>query len=291
MSTPVLRFAPSPNGELHLGHALSALINGEIAKALGGRLLLRMENIDLARCTPAFEARILEDLAWLGLEWEVPVRRQCEHFALYRKALDRLIAEALVYPAFMSRGEIGAFIRESEASGQTWPRDPDGAPLYPGLDKSLSDRERRQRIGSGAPYAWRLDMASALSRAGAGLTWTAFSQKEPAARQSIAAAPERWGDIVIARRDIPTSYPLAVVVDDAWQGVSHVVRGADLLAATGAQRLLQHLFGLPPPIYCHHRLVLGPDGKKLSMSRKDTSLRALREAGTHPRDIRRLVGL
>jgi glutamyl-Q tRNA(Asp) synthetase len=288
MTLLTFRFAPSPNGELHLGHAYSALLNQQMAAQAGGRLLLRIEDIDIARCTPQFEAGIFRDLEWLGLRWEEPVRRQSEHFPEYRAVLDRLIAEELVYPAFMSRGEIRAFI--AERGGRDWPRDPDGVPLYPPLDKALSARERKRRIAENMPFAWRLDVEAAMARLTAGLSWVEFTDETMSQTRSIEAHPQDWGDVIIARRDIPTSYHLAVVLDDALQGVSHVVRGQDLYAATGVQRLLQQLLGLSPPRYFHHRLIIGPDGRKLSKSFKDTGLAALREAGMSPHDIRRLLG-
>ncbi|HEV2897526.1 MAG TPA: tRNA glutamyl-Q(34) synthetase GluQRS [Pseudaminobacter sp.] len=291
MNAPVFRFAPSPNGELHLGHAYSALLNAKLARQTGGRLLLRIEDIDLARCTPEFEAGIYRDLEWLGIEWERPVRRQSEHFGEYETALKRLIAEGLVYPAFMSRGEIRASIADAEGRGRTWPRDPDGVPLYPAFDKALSRREREHRMAGGAPFAWRLDMQAAKSRVDGALSWTEFSSEELAAAEQIDARPEQWGDVVVARKEIPTSYHLAVVIDDALQGISHVVRGRDLYAATGVQRLLQELLGLPAPGYFHHRLILGPDGRKLSKSLGDSGIAALREGGASVADVRRKVGL
>jgi len=291
MTFLTFRFAPSPNGELHLGHAYSALLNQQLARAAGGRLLLRIEDIDTTRCTPEFEAGIFRDLEWLGLEWERPVRRQAEHFADYQLVLDRLIREELVYPAFMSRGEIRAYIADSESRGRDWPRDPDGVPLYPAADKTLSVSERSRRIASDAPFAWRLDVDAALARVGTGLSWREFTDETLSATQAIEARPQDWGDVILARRDIPTSYHLAVVTDDALQGISHVVRGRDLCSATGIQRLLQELLGLGQPDYFHHRLVLGPDGRKLSKSFGDTGLAALRQAGASPEDVRRLVGL
>jgi glutamyl-Q tRNA(Asp) synthetase len=290
MSLLTFRFAPSPNGDLHLGHAYSALLNTEAAHAKAGRLLLRIEDIDTTRCTPEFEAGIFRDLSWLGIEWELPVRRQSEHFGGYRTVLDELIKAELVYPAFMSRGEIRAFITETGKRGRHWPRDPDGAPLYPGTDKTLSLRERNRRIGDGEPFAWRLDM-SAAARVPGPLSWSEYADPSLAVSTVVEAHPEEWGDVVIARREIPTSYHLSVVVDDALQGVSHVVRGRDLYAATGLQRLLQQLLGLPAPSYFHHRLILGPDGRKLSKSLGDSGLRALRDGGATPADIRGLVGL
>ncbi|ESY70440.1 MULTISPECIES: tRNA glutamyl-Q(34) synthetase GluQRS [Mesorhizobium] len=291
MTLLTFRFAPSPNGELHLGHAYSALLNQKLAKANDGRLLLRIEDIDTTRCTPQFEAGVLADLEWLGLDWEEPVRRQSGHFAEYGTMLDRLINEELVYPAFMSRGEIRAFITDSERRGRDWPRDPDGVPLYPPADKALPVRERKRRIAENAPFAWRLDVGAALARVGRDLAWAEFTDEALSATRAVAARPQDWGDVIVARRDIPTSYHLAVVMDDALQGVSHVVRGQDLFSATSVQRLLQELLGLPQPTYFHHRLILGPDGRKLSKSLGDTGLAKLRDAGASPDDIRRMVGL
>ncbi|MDG4888719.1 tRNA glutamyl-Q(34) synthetase GluQRS [Mesorhizobium sp. WSM4887] len=291
MTLLTFRFAPSPNGELHLGHAYSALLNRQMAARAGGRLLLRIEDIDITRCTPEFEAGIFRDLEWLGFEWEEPVRRQSEHFSEYRAVLDRLIAEELVYPAFMSRGEIRAFIAETEKRGRDWPRDPDGVPRYPPLDKALPTKERRRRIAENKPFAWRLDIEAAMARVPGALSWVEFTDETMAATHTVDATPQAWGDVIVARRDIPTSYHLAVVVDDALQGVSHVVRGQDLYAATSVQRLLQDLLGRPAPRYLHHRLILGSDGRKLSKSFKDTGLAALRQAGVSPQDVVRLIGL
>ena len=291
MSGPVFRFAPSPNGELHLGHALSAILNSEWAARAGGRFLLRIEDIDLERCTPEYEQGIYDDLAWLGIDWEKPARRQSQHFAEYKTVLDLLIREELVYPSFMSRSEIRAFISEAETPKKPWPRDPDGVPLYPGADREMSARERRRRVASGTPYAWRLDVAAALARVSQPLSWTEFTEEFGTTTHTIDARPAQWGDVVLARRDVPTSYHLSVVIDDAAQDVSHVVRGRDLFAATSIQRLLQELLGYPAPAYFHHQLVEGPDGRKLSKSENDTGLQRLRESGAAPADIRRLVGL
>ncbi|MDG4880897.1 tRNA glutamyl-Q(34) synthetase GluQRS [Mesorhizobium sp. WSM4884] len=291
MTLLTFRFAPSPNGELHLGHAYSALLNQQMAARAGGRLLLRIEDIDITRCMPEFEAGIYHDLKWLGLAWEEPVRRQSEHFSEYKAVLDGLIAEELVYPAFMSRGEIRAFIAETEKRGRDWPRDPDGVPLYPPLDKALPMKERKRRIADNMSFAWRLDVEAATARMAGALSWIEFTDGTMAATDTVEARPQAWGDVIVARRDIPTSYHLAVVVDDALQGVSHVVRGQDLYAATGVQRLLQELLGLPAPRYFHHRLILGPDGRKLSKSLKDTGLAALRQAGVSPQGVRQLIGL
>ncbi|MGN6572198.1 MAG: tRNA glutamyl-Q(34) synthetase GluQRS [Pseudolabrys sp.] len=278
---PVFRFAPSPNGFLHLGHALSALLNADMARAGGGRLLLRIEDIDAARCRPEYETAIIEDLRWLGLRWEEPVRRQSEHFVDYRAALAQLEAEGLVYPSFESRAEIAAL-----ATG----RDPDGAPLYPGTAKTINAAERAERIASGAPYALRLDMAAALARA-PHLAWDETGAGPADETGMIAADPAAWGDVIIARKDTPTSYHLAVVVDDAAQGVTDVVRGRDLFHATGVHRLLQALLGLPAPRYRHHRLLRDAGGRKLSKSTQATGLRELRAQGLTPTDIRRLAGL
>jgi glutamyl-Q tRNA(Asp) synthetase len=293
MSASIFRFAPSPNGYLHLGHALSALINFDMARATGGHLLLRIEDIDHTRCRAEYEAAIYEDLAWLGIVWEEPVRRQSEHLDDYRAALGRLEARGLVYPSFESRAEITALVAEREAAGRThepWPRDPDGALLYPGTAKSLLPAERRRRIEAGAPYALRLDMAAALARVGAP-GWAETGEGPEGQTGAVAAAPAAWGDVVLARKETPTSYHLSVVVDDALQGVTQVVRGQDLFWSTSVHRLLQALLGLPAPTYHHHRLVLGSDGRKLSKSTHATALRTLRQDGAKAADIREMVGL
>lgn len=285
----VFRFAPSPNGLLHLGHAYSAALNHDAARACGGRFLVRIEDIDRARCTPALEARLLGDLEWLGLSPDEPPRRQSEHFADYEAALRQLREAGLAYPAFMTRGEVKSFAALHETrEGRPWPRDPDGAPLYPGLDRDLAPDERQARIAGGEPFAWRLDMEAALQRVDAPLR---FKETGGGRDEEIVADPALWGDVVLARRDLPTSYHLAVTVDDALQGVSDVVRGRDLLASTAVHRLLQALLGLPVPRYHHHPLVLGEDGRKLSKSEGAASVRALGEAGLTPADIRQRLGL
>ena len=283
MPPPVFRFAPSPNGHLHLGHGLSAVMNADMARAAGGRLLLRIEDIDTARCRPEFEAAIYEDLGWLGLTWEQPVRRQSEHFDDYRAALGKLEAMGLIYPSFESRAEIAALVAEREKEGP-WPRDPDGAPLYPGGAKSLSAAERARRIGAGEPYALRLDMAAALARGGAP-SW------EEAGSGTIAADPAQWGDVILARKDTPASYHLAVTVDDAGQGITDVVRGQDLYHSTSVHRLIQSLLGFAAPRYHHHRLILDAEGRKLSKSTQATGLRELRGQGVTAAQIRKIVGL
>jgi glutamyl-Q tRNA(Asp) synthetase len=286
---PVFRFAPSPNGYLHLGHAYSALLNSDRARETSGRYLLRIEDIDATRCRPEFEAAIYEDLAWLGVVWETPVRRQSAHLADYRAALDRLAADGLVYPSFESRAEIARLVAEREAGGP-WPRDPDGAPLYPGAARSLAPAERARLMASGAPYALRLDMAAACRRV-AGLAWIELGEGPEGERGRIPATPQAWGDVILARKETPTSYHLSVVVDDALQGVSEVVRGQDLFYATSVHRLLQVLLHLPEPAYCHHGLIRDQAGQKLSKSTRATGLRDLRAAGTRPSEVRQLVGL
>ena len=282
---PVFRFAPSPNGYLHLGHALSALINADMARAIGGRLLLRIEDIDKTRCRVEFETAIYEDLAWLGLAWEEPVRRQSEYFEAYRAALAKLHDAGLVYPSFESRAEIADLLAEQDAA---WPRDPDGAPLYPGHAKTLPADERERRIAAGEPYALRLDMAAALRDV---LTWSESGSGPGGESGSVSADAKAWGDVVLARKETPTSYHLSVVVDDALQGVTHVVRGQDLFWSTSVHRLLQVLLGLPAPIYHHHALVLDAQGRKLSKSTRATALRELRRQGATPNDVRTMVGL
>jgi glutamyl-Q tRNA(Asp) synthetase len=289
MSPPVFRFAPSPNGYLHLGHAFSAMLNADLARESGGRFLLRIEDIDPTRCRPEFEAAVDEDLAWLGLSWERPARRQSEHFGEYRAALEQLTALGLVYPAFESRAETARLIAAREQDAP-WPRDPDGVPLYPGTARALHPQERARLLQSGAPYALRLDMAAACARVGR-LSWIERGEGPEGESGSLAADPAAWGDVIIARKETPTSYHLAVVVDDALQGITDVVRGQDLFLSTSVHRLLQELLGLPRPVYRHHRLIRDAVGQKLSKSTEATGLRELRAAGVTPAEIRRRVGL
>ena len=288
MSGPRLRFAPSPNGRLHLGHAFSALLNARITRALGGRLLLRLEDIDPGRTRPEFVAGIAADLAWLGLAFDGPVRRQSEHFSDYARARDGLADRGLLYPCFCSRGEIAAAVAEREAGGAAAARDPDGAPLYPGTCRALAPDAARTRIAAGAPHTWRLDMRAALPEAAGPLVIRRFAPDGEQAR--VPADPARWGDVVIARRDVPTSYHLAVVWDDAVQGISHVVRGQDLEAATDLHVLLQRLLGLPSPAYHHHALVRAPGGEKLAKSKGSESLADLRARGVGPEAVRAMLG-
>ncbi len=286
-SVPVLRFAPSPNGPLHLGHALSALTGFDAARRLGGRFLVRIEDIDVARCREEYVAGIFEDLAWLGIAWEEPVRRQSQHFVTYAQAAQRLERQGLLYPCFASRSEI-------EAAASPGAVDPDGAPLYPGLHKAMPQAEIEARIENGERYALRIDMgrasvAAAKRLRGAPLTFTELDDAGRA--QILDAGPEQWGDAVILRKDVPASYHLAVVVDDARQGITHVTRGRDLFQSTGLHRLLQVLLGLPEPLYHHHRLLTDAEGRKLAKSAGDTGLAALRAVGASPADIRRKIGL
>jgi glutamyl-Q tRNA(Asp) synthetase len=279
-TAPVLRFAPSPNGALHLGHAYSALINERIAAESNGRVLLRIEDLDRTRCKPQFAAAIVDDLAWLGLRFPAPARRQSEHSDDYAAALKQLDQRGLVYPCFCSRAEI--------ARASNWQRDPDGAPLYPGTCRALSPAEARDRMARGDKAAFRLDMRRAIDAGPAHLSWTEYG--EGAIPSQHSAAPEVWGDVVLRGRDLAASYHLAVVVDDAIQGVTDVVRGRDLLAATAVHRLLQALLGLAEPRYRHHRLILDQTGEKLSKSRQSWSLAELRATGLAPGEVRAALG-
>jgi glutamyl-Q tRNA(Asp) synthetase len=278
-SAPVLRFAPSPNGALHLGHAYSALMNERIAAETGGRVLLRIEDLDRTRCKPQFEAAIIDDLAWLGLRFPT-LRRQSEHGDDYAAAIARLDQRGLVYPCFCSRSEIARV-----SNGQ---RDPDGAPLYAGTCRALSLAEARDRMARGDKAAFRLNMQLAVDAGPARLCWTEYG--EGAAPSQPSAAPELWGDVVLRGRDLAASYHLAVVVDDALQGVTDVVRGRDLFAATAVHCLLQALLGVPAPRYRHHRLVLDQSGAKLSKSRQSWSLAELRATGLAPGAVRSALG-
>lgn len=286
---PVFRFAPSPNGYLHLGHALSAILNFEAARDSGGRFLLRIEDIDRTRCRPGYEAAIYEDLAWLGLEWERPVRRQSEHFDAYSAAVRRLQDMSLIYPAFESRSELARLAAGSNGVGGL--RDPDGAPLYRGDAKKLTAAERQRLLTSGARYAFRLDMAAALARLWSPLSWSEQGRGPAGESGMIVARPEAWGDVVLARKETPTSYHLSVVIDDALQGVSHVIRGEDLFWSTSVHRVLQGLLGLAVPVYRHHRLIRDEHGRKLAKSTSSTALRELRAQGVSPAKVRTVLGL
>lgn len=281
MSSPpaiVTRFAPSPTGRLHLGHAYSALFAESLARQAGGRFLLRIEDIDPARCRPEFETGIFEDLAWLGVTWETPVRRQSDHLADYRTALDRLEGAGLLYPCFCSRKEIQAEIARSIAA----PHGPEG-PLYPGTCRALPAGERRSRVSQGRPYALRLDVGASLARTGP-LTWRDLG------RGIILAEPQLLGDVVLGRRDAPASYHLAVTLDDHLQGVTLVTRGEDLLVATHIHRLLQALLDLATPAYRYHRLLTNDKGERLAKRDGAMTLSALRRAGHTPADVRAMAG-
>jgi glutamyl-Q tRNA(Asp) synthetase len=267
------RFAPSPTGLLHLGHARAALVAWARARGEGGggggRFLLRLEDIDATRCRPEFAAAIIEDLTWLGLDWDGPVRVQSQHLPEYRAVLDALAARGLTYPCFCSRADIA---REVAAAASA-PHAPDGSAIYPGTCRQLGAAERRRRIEAGQPFAVRLHVSRALARIAAPLRY------EEEGVGQVACAPERFGDVVLARRDAPSSYHLCVTHDDARQGVTLVTRGEDLRPATDLHRLLQALMGWPAPRYAHHALLTDAHGRRLSKRDHAISLRALREAG------------
>lgn len=274
----VTRFAPSPTGYLHIGHAHSALVAWETARAAGGRFILRIEDIDGARCKPDFEDAIYEDLAWLGIDWEEAVRRQSEHMADYAAALGKLESQGLIYPCFCTRAEIRA---ELERIGGA-PHD-SLEPVYPGTCRRLSDEARSARLAGGEEHAIRLRMAEAVARTGA-LSWHDLD------RGTIAGDPARHGDVLLARKDVPTSYHLAVTVDDALQGVTLVTRGEDLVDVTDIHRLLQELLGLPTPEYRHHRLLTDAGGRRYAKRDRSLTIRALRAAGLTPAEVRTMAG-
>ncbi len=289
MSNFITRFAPSPNGYLHLGHAYSALLGAHLAQKAGGRFLLRIEDIDIGRARPHFIEAIYDDLHWLGLNWEAPVMQQSHRFRIYEAALKTLRDKGLVYQCWARRSEIRAHI-EAQAGGRAaWPVDPDGTPLYPGLYRDMSEAKRRALIWQSQPYAWRLDMAKAMDYVTAqhpdGLYFTELCYQPG----RVQATPEIYGDIVLARKDIPTSYHLAVVVDDAAQNISHVTRGEDLYAATHIHVLLQYLLHLPTPQYYHHPLIRDKAGRRLSKQAGDEGFRALRQEGVSPQQIKAIL--
>lgn len=273
----ITRFAPSPTGRLHLGHALSALFAAREAGP-DGTFLLRIEDIDAGRCREPFVEGIFQDLRWLGLSWPEPSLRQSARMAVYARALDALKARGLIYPCFCSRGDIA---REIAAAAGA-PQGPDG-PLYPGTCRALSSDEAARRIAAGQPHAWRLDVEKALTGTPP-LVWTDRD------RGRQAATPGVFGDVVLARREVPASYHLAVVVDDAAQGVTCVTRGEDLFAASHLHRLLQHLLDLPVPDWRHHRLIADAHGQRLAKRDNAPTLAALREAGATPQAVRAMIG-
>ncbi len=278
------RFAPSPTGLLHLGHAYSALFTAEQAQQTGGRFILRMEDIDPVRCRAEFEDAIYDDLAWLGLEWEQPVRRQSEHMDDYGQALATLEGMGLLYPCFCTRKEIKAEIEHAAHAPHHSGIGPDG-PLYPGTCRTLSEDDRQSRKQAGGPFALRLHMEKARAAANHPLVWRDLGQGE------ITASPEIFGDVVLARKDTPTSYHLAVTIDDHLQGITLVTRGEDLLPSTHVHRLLQDLLGLDVPQYRHHGLITCDEGKRLAKRDASQTIRALRAAGKSPADVRKMAGL
>lgn len=293
MSKVVERFAPSPNGRLHLGHAFSALTAFDATRAAGGRFLLRIEDIDLGRARESHVDAIFEDLAWLGIEWEQPVLRQSSRFAAYGAALDRLTKMGLIYPCYCTRREITAALDAPQEGG------PDG-PAYPGTCRALSATEQDSLDREGRAAALRLDMRKAVDSLGGREAVQTLNFREmgegPKGEAGIVALDSQMlidltGDVVLARKDAPTSYHLAVVVDDAHQGVSHVTRGRDLFPATPVHRLLQELLGLPTPLYRHHRLIRDEAGKRLAKRESAPALAQLRAAGATPNDVRAMVGL
>ena len=287
MPTFVTRFAPSPTGDLHLGHAYSALTAFDAAKSAGGRFLLRIEDIDQGRCRPAYEAAILEDLGWLGVAWAAPIRRQSEHFSEYDSALQNLIARGVAYRCFKTRKDILDEIARAPHLGAAGP---DG-PVFIGAP--LAAHEERTLLAEGAPYAWRLSIGAAREALGPEFAALKFIEQDidGGNQRVIRATPEIFGDAVIARKDSGTSYHLASVHDDALAGVTHVIRGEDLRAAAHLHALLQALLGLPRPVYRHHRLIADAFGRRLSKRDKAATLRAMREAGATPAEIRRRLGL
>lgn len=283
----VTRFAPSPTGHLHLGHALAALLASDLARHAGGRFLLRIEDLDPGRCHPDFEAAIFEDLAWLGVRWEEPVRRQSEHFAFYRAQLATLVARGLTYPCFCTRREIAAEI----ATMPSAPQGPDG-PLYPGTCRQLSADTASARVAAGEPHAIRLHVAKCVAVTAAKALQFEESGCGPGGESGLIAVEAGLsGDIVLGRKDVGVSYHLAVVLDDHAQGVTLVSRGNDLVRATHVQRLLQAVLGLDTPRYHHHRLVSDESGRRLSKRDQDLTLAALRDSGVSAAAIRQRLGL
>lgn len=279
MSGFLTRFAPSPTGRLHLGHAASAFAVWDAARRAGGEVRLRIEDIDLTRCRPEYETAILEDLAWLGLAWDGPVRRQSEHFADYRAVLDRLRARGLIYRCFRTRREIAASLPAGA--------DPDETGF---TGRPLSADEEAERLARNAPFAWRLSLAKARGLLGEETFQTLhYDEETPSGRRIVPVDPSPFGDVVLARKDTPASYHLACCHDDALQGITHVVRGEDLRAVTAVHALLQALMGWPKPVYSFHPLLLGPDGRKLSKRNSDKSLADYRAEGMTPDDIRAMT--
>ncbi|WP_340148422.1 tRNA glutamyl-Q(34) synthetase GluQRS [uncultured Sneathiella sp.] len=275
----ITRFAPSPTGFLHLGHVYSASLAWRSARESGGRFILRMEDIDQTRCRPEFEAAIYEDLSWLGLEWDPPVRRQSEHLDDYSALLEKLSDRDLIYPCFCTRKEIAAEIARSNSA----PHGPEG-PVYPGICRGMPEVERQRRFEQDEPYALRLNMVNAI--AAVELETMRFHE---IGKGHIQCNPEPFGDIVLARKETPTSYHLAVTFDDAIQDVNHIIRGQDLFPSTHIHRLLQGLLDLPTPTYFHHGLISDGKGRRLSKRDKDATIKSLREYGYQPEEVRKMV--
>ena len=275
----VTRFAPSPTGYLHLGHAASAFHVWDAARAAGGRVLLRIEDIDRTRCRPEYEAAILEDLEWLGLSWDGPVRRQSDHFAEYEAVLAALRARGLVYRCFRTRREIAAALPPGAA--------PDESAF---IGRPLPEAEEASRLARGHAFAWRLSLAAARNALGPRYSGLSYIDETGGQARAVKADPARYGDVVLGRKETPTSYHLACCHDDALQGVTHVIRGEDIREMTSVHALLQALMDWPPPVYRFHSLILGPDGKKLSKRAGDRGLRAWRDEGKTPDDVRRMTG-
>lgn len=276
-ASEVTRFAPSPTGYLHIGHAFSAL-TAYHARGKGGTFHLRIEDIDPVRCKDEYTDAIQEDLKWLGLDWETPVRKQSKHMADYDKALKKLTLKGLLYPCFCTRSEIKTEISRSAHA----PHGPDG-PVYPGICRNLSDEKREDRIDDGDAFVQRIDMKGAAAIAGP-LGW------KDVGLGMTKAQPEKFGDVVLARKDVPASYHLAVTVDDHLQGITLVTRGADLAPSTDVHRLLQGLLGYPPPTYSHHRLIKDTTGRRLAKRDQDMSIRGLRESGYTPEEVVAMSG-
>jgi len=282
-TAPVLRFAPSPNGFLHLGHAFSALVTDSLAKRLGGTWLLRIENIDQNRSRPEFIEAIYQDLTWLGLNWPKPVLLQSTRLEEYQEATDRLKKINVLYPCFCTRKQIQENARNKETANID--KDPDGALLYPGTCKNLRLKEIEQKLNAKIPVQYRLHMEKAIDLSGP-LNFKQLHSENSMEIAPIDCHPERWGDVVIQRKDTPTSYHLSVVLDDAMQKITHVTRGNDLLAATDVHRVLQSLLGLPQPIYFHHKLINDFQQQKLAKSKGSASLRDLKLAGVSADELR-----
>ena len=277
--TFVTRFAPSPNGWLHLGHAYSALIGRRAAEAGGGQFLVRLEDIDIGRARPHYVEGIYQDLAWLGLSWPEPVMVQSARFEIYEAALKKLRDMNLVYPCWATRRDIQVALETLYGHKTEWPRDPDGAPIYPGLYRDTPESERKRLMFEGSGYAWRLNMQEALAVAATKTDTLFYTEILDGVATRLPLNPQSYGDVVLARKDVPTSYHLAVVVDDAAQGVTQVTRGQDLAPATAIHRLLQVLLDLPEPVYHHHALVRDISGRRLSKQAGDSGFRELRQQG------------